>query len=235
MISQDDHINEKASLIEQGIDSLMAVEVRTWFLKELDVDIPVLKILGGSSIEDPLAEAMERVPASVVDFDKFILKCKPDTTETPKVAPRPRPESKIRESLAETPSFGSQSSPTNPHTTPATQAHTPLTEIGNSMNNIPKTNDQIEVVSASTKAQTISGKGYSCEISYGQARFWFLNDYLADKKSFNMTVMFKLTGMIQVNCLEAAVQTIAQRHEALRTRYFWSGNGDQRTPARHII
>ncbi|OAR02827.1 hypothetical protein LLEC1_01602 [Akanthomyces lecanii] len=33
-----------------GIDSLVAVEIRTWFLKQLRVDIPVMKILGGSTI-----------------------------------------------------------------------------------------------------------------------------------------------------------------------------------------
>jgi hybrid polyketide synthase / nonribosomal peptide synthetase ACE1 len=37
------------SLLELGIDSLMAVEIRSWFLKELDYNFPVLKILGGAS------------------------------------------------------------------------------------------------------------------------------------------------------------------------------------------
>nr|ADN43685.1 DmbS [Beauveria bassiana] len=33
-----------------GIDSLVAVEIRTWFLKQLRVDVPVMKILGGSTV-----------------------------------------------------------------------------------------------------------------------------------------------------------------------------------------
>ncbi|KAF2771255.1 hypothetical protein EJ03DRAFT_388355 [Teratosphaeria nubilosa] len=37
------------SLLEMGIDSLLAVELRTWFLKTVCVDVPVLKILGGDS------------------------------------------------------------------------------------------------------------------------------------------------------------------------------------------
>ncbi|KAF2215884.1 hypothetical protein CERZMDRAFT_120093 [Cercospora zeae-maydis SCOH1-5] len=40
-----------ASLLDVGIDSLLAVELRTWFLKEVHVDVPVLKILGGDSGE----------------------------------------------------------------------------------------------------------------------------------------------------------------------------------------
>jgi hypothetical protein len=32
------------------VDSLIAVDLRTWFVKETGVDIPILKILGGFSI-----------------------------------------------------------------------------------------------------------------------------------------------------------------------------------------
>lgn len=40
-----------ASLLDAGIDSLLAVELRTWFLKEIHVDVPVLKLLSGESGE----------------------------------------------------------------------------------------------------------------------------------------------------------------------------------------
>lgn len=42
-----------------GIDSLIAVEIRTWFLKNLEVNMPVLKILSGASIGELLDHAME--------------------------------------------------------------------------------------------------------------------------------------------------------------------------------
>lgn len=45
-----------------GIDSLIAVYMRSWFLKELNVDIPVLKIIGGHSIADLSTEALGKVP-----------------------------------------------------------------------------------------------------------------------------------------------------------------------------
>jgi len=43
-------VNVNIPIIDFGIDSLVAVEIRTWFLKEADQDVPILKILGGSSI-----------------------------------------------------------------------------------------------------------------------------------------------------------------------------------------
>ena len=45
-----DSIDVDLPIIDLGIDSLVAVEVRTWFMKEVGKDMPVLKVLGGSSI-----------------------------------------------------------------------------------------------------------------------------------------------------------------------------------------
>ncbi|KAF7936707.1 uncharacterized protein EAE97_008073 [Botrytis byssoidea] len=45
-------IDENAPLTQLGIDSLIAVEIRSWFLKEVGVSLPVLKILGGAAAKD---------------------------------------------------------------------------------------------------------------------------------------------------------------------------------------
>ncbi|RDW61769.1 uncharacterized protein DSM5745_10441 [Aspergillus mulundensis] len=51
---------------ELGIDSLNIVEIRSWFLKELKADIPVLRILGGATIGDIIRFALEKVPSELV-------------------------------------------------------------------------------------------------------------------------------------------------------------------------
>lgn len=49
--------------MEQGVDSIMAVEIRTWFLKELNVDIPVLLILSATvTIDDLVDKCMNSIP-----------------------------------------------------------------------------------------------------------------------------------------------------------------------------
>jgi acyl carrier protein len=49
-------------LIDLGVDSLVGVELRTWLLKELSVDMPVLKILGGASASDLVDIIIEKLP-----------------------------------------------------------------------------------------------------------------------------------------------------------------------------
>ena len=43
------------------MDSLIAVDIRAWFLKELGVDVPTPKILGGGSIVDFVKAALEKL------------------------------------------------------------------------------------------------------------------------------------------------------------------------------
>nr|A0A2Z5XAL7.1 RecName: Full=Hybrid PKS-NRPS synthetase phm1; Short=PKS-NRPS phm1; AltName: Full=Phomasetin biosynthesis cluster protein 1 [Pyrenochaetopsis sp.]BBC43184.1 PKS-NRPS hybrid [Pyrenochaetopsis sp.] len=215
MIGLDEVVNEKVPLVEQGIDSLMAVEIRAWFLKELDVDIPVLKVLGGSNITELLQEAMDRTPSTIIDFSSLSnAKAAAPVTNTA----TPPPEVQVTGSASDssrslTPDGLSTSRPSTP-------VRTPMTEI----------NDPTPSFSLLSVAPDIAPKVPESvsPMSYGQARFWFLSDYLEDKTSFNMTVMFKLTGRLQVPRLERAVRTIAHRHDALRTRFFWGGEGDKR-------
>lgn len=51
-LPQDRTIDPSTHLAELGVDSLVAVDLRMWFAKELGVDVAVLQILGGSSVEE---------------------------------------------------------------------------------------------------------------------------------------------------------------------------------------
>jgi acyl carrier protein len=51
---------------ELGIDSLVAVDIRSWFIKELNVEMPILKILGGFTPAELVAEAQDKTPQSLV-------------------------------------------------------------------------------------------------------------------------------------------------------------------------
>lgn len=63
----DDHsLSDSTPLIDFGMDSLVAVDVRSWFLQELGVDMPVLKILGGASVADLVQDAIEKLTSEFV-------------------------------------------------------------------------------------------------------------------------------------------------------------------------
>ncbi|RDL30421.1 uncharacterized protein BP5553_10299 [Venustampulla echinocandica] len=72
------------------------------------------------------------------------------------------------------------------------------------------------------------------QMTFGQKRFWFLTHYVDDPTTFNIAYLGQLTGRLCVADLARAVETAAQRHESLRTRFFWS-NDESRTPTQGIL
>lgn len=59
-------VSGDSRLTELGADSLVAVDLRTWFLRELEVEIPVLQIQSGASIGDLAKSASLKLPPSLI-------------------------------------------------------------------------------------------------------------------------------------------------------------------------
>jgi acyl transferase domain-containing protein/nucleoside-diphosphate-sugar epimerase/phospholipid N-methyltransferase len=53
-----DQLDRNTRVADLGIDSLVAVQVRSWFLKEVGVDVPVLKVLGNNSATQLCKDAL---------------------------------------------------------------------------------------------------------------------------------------------------------------------------------
>lgn len=62
---QDSTIIDKTSEA-LGIDSLIAVEMRSWLLKELDVDLPLLLIIGGKTMREMLQACRARMDPAMM-------------------------------------------------------------------------------------------------------------------------------------------------------------------------
>lgn len=71
-LTSEDTVSAVAPLIDQGVDSLSAVTVGGWFSKNLHVDIPVLKILGGASVTDLVEEAMTKLSAEMTPLVQLV-------------------------------------------------------------------------------------------------------------------------------------------------------------------
>ncbi|KAI8950362.1 hybrid PKS-NRPS protein [Xylaria longipes] len=62
-----DKVYSNVPLIDIGVDSLLAVEIRTWILHEVGIDLPILKVLSGANITELSATiAREYVQRAVV-------------------------------------------------------------------------------------------------------------------------------------------------------------------------
>ncbi|KAL4904773.1 hypothetical protein BDW74DRAFT_178346 [Aspergillus multicolor] len=64
-VAIDNLIPDKA-LVSYGLDSLVAMEIRTWFFKTLQVNVAVFEILGSESIVSLVSQVVKDIPASLL-------------------------------------------------------------------------------------------------------------------------------------------------------------------------
>lgn len=214
----DQAIDRDAPLNELGIDSLVAVEVRAWFLKELKVDIPVLKIIGGASPTELCQKALELLPEAVlagIGGPKAEAP-KPATKLDLKVAPQPQSmDSSSSSSASKANSTPESMSPTIP--TPSTAQSSVGSDVCDEAPTVPesqKANAKADAFPPERRPQRFLK---SVPISLAQSRYWFLQYLLADQSTHNVATYYRITGDLRVNDLTRAIRLVCSRHESLRT------------------
>ncbi|KAI2816124.1 hypothetical protein CBS133816_10708 [Aspergillus niger] len=209
MISRlsDDQVGHNIPLVELGIDSLVAVEVRGWFLKELKTDMPVLKVLGGGSVADLCQQALEKLPETLLPNLGGSVAASPATVSKPAAAP-PAPKSEDSSASSAGPSSGSRS----PLETPSTP---PVGEEAKQVN----LSEAAERAAKFQEGKQPDSPAYvkSELVSFAQSRFWFLRLLIEDQTTFNVCFYYRITGNLRVGDLERAVRLVTNRHESLRT------------------
>lgn len=254
-----------------GIDSLNAVDLRTWFMKEAKVDVPVLRILGGSTLEDLLKFALDLLSTDVApaksDNFKPVARAaitsaqapsKPQTIHTeqlePASFPEPSPVAAGNESPRPVPREEYQkSTPLGPAATlnlaESSEFRAGISNQATSSTSDDSLGDSVSLINESLQSSITSEKDSgvlvvsnevpasqhvlrSAKLSHGQSRFWFLQSYVEDPTTFNITCLFRLQGTIDIARLQEAVLSVGRRHEALRTAVNDSRDG---TLEQHIL
>ena len=61
-------------------------------------------------------------------------------------------------------------------------------------------------------------------LSFSQERLWFIQQLQPDSSAYNVSLAFRLQGLLNISALEDSLNEIIQRHEALRTTFLASEN-----------
>ncbi|WZH45859.1 hybrid pks-nrps protein [Fusarium acuminatum] len=185
-------IKASQSLLGLGVDSLVSAEIRSWFLKEVDVDIPVLEILNTASIKELCSTVISNLP-TVSD----------QGTETQTKVTKEAIKSL---DAAVTSTAVSSALPTE---------NEPFT-IRNSPNSTQVTSEA-DVEEDKSVRPDVERSG---PLSFAQERLWFLQQFLQNPCTYNITMHYHISGPLRVEDLEMAFQQVIQRHESLRTSFY---------------
>ncbi|KAI6274659.1 hypothetical protein MCOR34_011474 [Pyricularia oryzae] len=195
-----------------GIDFLFAVDIRSWFIKEFQFEIPVFKILGEQQLLP--TELLLRVDPN----DKSpTRKPNPQTDSSPKKAvPAERSRAKAqtavenegdRKSAATRAESGSKKA--EAVTRPSVQWQVP--------------------VELSTAVGDVHDESFPGEDG-GKIEGRLLED---PASALNITLTIELNGSLEVDRFGEAVKLVGQRHEAWRTRFVYGDGFD--APIQHVL
>ena len=224
---------------EMGMDSLIAVDLRSWFLKQLSVSIPVLKILNGVSIGELVEEAVDKISPKLVP--NLVEGGGPAPVANLATAPPPRP----RSAGSSVPSSSSSDSP-GTGTTSRMSEETVFTPPPEAVAHLSLTKgEESPPASLSAAVQRIlPAKPLTLErslsLSHTQSMFWVIHSLLEDKTTLNHTGYMRLTGRVRVQDLKVAVQQLSNRHDAMRACFYLDENnkdkfGDEEAGQAHLV
>ncbi|PLB52456.1 putative hybrid NRPS/PKS enzyme [Aspergillus steynii IBT 23096] len=228
------NIYTDAPIIDLGIDSLVAVEIRNWIFAEVDHDVPVLKILGGSSIKQICTEVVEGL-----SFEEKQVEASEAKAQSA-AAPVSRHWTKLsaEENAAEVLSEGSNEVSSN--SSPADDTSDSIASSRQMAHSDSVRDDQLTLPSASIVALDLVDEKpprpatlRAESLSLGQSRLYFLSQCLDDDTVLNCTVSYALSGRLDIPKLERALEAVTQRHETLRTIFYTNEEDGQ--PVQGII
>ncbi|XXG99680.1 hypothetical protein Hte_006021 [Hypoxylon texense] len=197
-------------LDEIGIDSLIATEIRNWLYRNLKVEIPVLKILGGITITELVTASMKSIPSSLVprlvSHPEASSGQEDDATVSMRAPQKGAATLTLASSKVEAASESTAScnsiSICNQNRTGVINADVALNCTTHESKLLP---DYPDPVTKETNS-----------LSFSQELFWYVWSSLEDKTSLNHTACAHLAGDIDAENLAAAVAAVGQRHEILR-------------------
>ncbi|OAA60067.1 Beta-ketoacyl synthase [Cordyceps fumosorosea ARSEF 2679] len=240
----DRHLDPHSPLVELGIDSLVAVEIRSWFLKELKLDIPVLKIIGGASLLDVCNFALDKLSKAFItnvnDGEASAKITTPVSEPAPPATPvSPKDDTDLSSSAPPTEngdSFPRSPSPGLSSSRECAEDHE-ISRLG-AAHDIPdcadKAAEQEEEEPIIQIQPTLPNRKIikKVPISFAQSGYWFLQS-LVDPQSSNVSLCYRVDGEVRANDLNKALRIVCARHEALRTTFVQSD--DAAIPAQQCV
>ncbi|KAK0725838.1 putative Nonribosomal peptide synthetase 14 [Lasiosphaeris hirsuta] len=215
-------VSPDTPILDLGVDSLVAASLRSWLLSEQKVDVPILKILSGSSVKQVSEEAVSKLSFEPNGADHA-------SKEHKTAAENDRISAVVRESryaLSKDPAkhkvqgveaVGNNPEPRSTSSSPSgSVVSTPLSSAADTKN----TSLTSSAVWQKLQKQPHPELVRRSELSLGQSRLFFSSLYLDDATPFNCTTSYRLVGPLSISRLTEALRIVTQRHDIFRTVFY---------------
>ena len=216
-------IDQTTPLVGMGVDSLIAVQIRSWFIKEIHVDVPVLKILSGNnimqickyvsderemSITKHMSEERDPSKAHAGTEDRI------ETSEIDLQEPQDEQSRALPTGIVYDASVHDASRMSSPSAIESSQEDSSFPSISIATP-APSNTDTDDLSTSPTSKEHLFERVEL--MSYAQTRLWFLNAYVKDPTSYNITLRYAVEGPLDVLKFIQAFYTVVTRHRLIQT------------------
>ncbi|KAJ4286521.1 hypothetical protein N0V90_013221 [Kalmusia sp. IMI 367209] len=194
-------VDPNALLTELGIDSLVAVEIRAWFAKTIGIDVPVVKILGRSSVAQICTDAAQEIMAIKVERGEVSSSDSQDASDAGG-------------------SEAAQSGSVTPPTTDDEQVAS-NSEKGDIEEKVkPEHHEVIPKASAEPAPDFSQDIIHTERMSAAQSRIYVLSGLMNDPTAYSLMIRYDIEEKLDIGRLRNALTNVMQHHESLRTCFF---------------
>ena len=228
-------IDVESPLSNLGLDSLLAVEIRTWLHKKIHFEIPLLKIMGQDSlysicasaaqahieaqdlssksrpIDIPDITAKPEITSSTLDLGQEV-----DAREKDVTYPGAEDIKTTESTLVSLPS-GTTSSLGDAPFSPSLSSETPADTTTSSLSLATNLSVALADLEGS---KTVTQYKNTERLSYAQASMLFLHNFLDDPTAFNVTAQYHISGPLNTSRFSKALERTLTHHDAYQTCFF---------------
>lgn len=201
-------VDANALLTELGIDSLVAVEIRAWFLKKIGFDAPVVKILGRNSVAQICADASKQIIS-------------PERVSSPKstAVSSELPNNSQDSSELSIPDVLQSAGVATPSTQNETSISSP--EVVDMMYGTDEKHHIVDhVITEEPTAEFAQDIIYTGRMSAAQSRIYVISSLMNEPTAYSLMIRYDFKGELDIGRLRNALTTTMQHHEGLRTCFF---------------
>lgn len=203
-----------------GVDSLVAVDIQSWFRKELGVDLPVMRILNSATFTQLVCFAKGML---LVDQTPEVKMHNIHRVENPNAQHNNDSSQPVDENF-DISNKGLRNWDDLPYSSASSSSggtSTPSEVSGPGIADETASTTSTEDLSAvNTNSRVNLDFSRSIPMSFSQSRFWFMSLASSDQSAFNVTTLIRLQGILDHEKLAKALVAVGQRHEAIRTAFY---------------
>ncbi|KAH7176829.1 lovastatin nonaketide synthase [Dactylonectria macrodidyma] len=204
-------IDEVSPLADLGLDSLHGIEIRNWLLKEMQVNMPLLRILG----REPFSTICDSVAQQYIDNRRKQAETADEQVNREPFQHRQASDVQMGRGLLVSDSTLSSKEQKPRDNNPPSLG----TSSASALSNFKSPFSSPFVVKLPDLRESEPSLVYerTGQLSFAQGGIHFMHSILDNPTAFNVTARYKIKGLLNVTRLSGAIEKALRRHEAFRT------------------